>query len=87
MSLCSAVVAELERRGSGTVDDLAPAFPEHTRAQVWRALHWANYTGQIECEGQQPKRGGKGRGGSFPATYRAKPRRIISSVWDLALAA
>jgi hypothetical protein len=85
MSLCREVVEELERRGSGTVDDLAPLFPDYTRAQVLHALHWVRYTGQIECDGQQAKKGGRGRGGSFPATYRAKPRRMVTSVFDLAL--
>jgi hypothetical protein len=83
MSLCAEVVEELERRGSGTVDDLAPLFPDYTRAQVLRALQWVRFTGQITCDGQPPKTGRKG--GAFPATYRAKPRRMVTSVFDLAL--
>lgn len=85
MSLTREVIDELERRGSGTVDDILPALPGYSRLQVRSALQWAHYTGQILCDGQRPKKGLAGRGGSLPATYRAKPRRIVSSVFDLAL--
>ena len=41
MSLTADVINEIERRGSGTVDDILPALPGYSRLQVRSALQWA----------------------------------------------
>jgi hypothetical protein len=77
------VVALIEERGSGTVDDLMPELEGVTRGQAIRALINAARAGRIACDGRKFQRG---RRGTVPATYRViippVHQRPANSVWE-----
>jgi hypothetical protein len=85
-SLASLVGEAVLRRGTATVDDIAPLFPCTDRHRLNKALCNAKNRGLIRLI---TKGRGKGRnGGSTPGTWGAPLPKVevfvrIASVWEL----
>jgi hypothetical protein len=89
MSLLREVAEHINATGSGSVDTLAPLFPDRTRGQIQSAIQNAAHLRLIEVKARGKSLGrGKGRAASTYGPYIEPKRapRPANSVWQWATA-
>lgn len=76
--LTDAVVAAVIKTPGLDMDDLVPAFPNHTRQQIKQALWNAAFRGRVRCERQGVKgfQMGAKPGRYYPADMVPKPATV-----------